>query len=49
MVQENKYEIVELYAKAIALAREHKQIIGDKSDYYITLEQLENLMLSVHH
>ena len=36
-----------LYADAIELARKHNQVIGSKSDYYITLEQLESLMLKL--
>ena len=37
-------EIIELYTKALEIARENEQIIGEKCDYYITLWQLENLM-----
>ena len=35
----------EIYTKAIELARKNKQVIGEKNDYYITLEQLERLLM----
>ena len=33
-----------LYTKAIELARNTNQVVGEKNDYYITLEQLERLL-----
>ena len=36
-----------LYAEATLLARQVKQVVGENRDYYITLEQLENLIKSV--
>ena len=37
-------KIIEIYTKAIELAREKNQTIGEKNDYYITLEQLEKIV-----
>lgn len=36
--------MVSLYTDAIRLARNEGQTLGTKSDYYITLEQLERLI-----
>jgi hypothetical protein len=36
----------EIQLKATILAREHKQTVGEKNDYYITLEQLEKILMS---
>lgn len=33
-----------LYAQATLLARKNNQTVGDKNDYYITLEQLQVLI-----
>jgi hypothetical protein len=35
----------DIYVDAIELARRLQQVVGEKSDYYITLEQLEELLL----
>jgi len=37
-------KLVKLYTKVILFAREAKQTVGEKSDYYITVEQLEALI-----
>jgi hypothetical protein len=34
----------EVYTKAIVLARNNNQVVGEKNDYYITLEQLQYLL-----
>lgn len=36
--------LIDLYTSAIELARMKQQMIGEKNDYYITLEQLERLI-----
>ena len=36
--------LVMIYSKAIELSRNNKQTVGEKNDYYITLEQLEALL-----
>lgn len=33
-----------LYADATEIARKNNQTVGEKGDYYITLEQLMNLI-----
>lgn len=33
-----------IYRKAISFAQENKQTVGEKNDFYITLEQLEKLL-----
>ncbi len=38
-------EAVAIYAKAITLSRATNQTVGDKNDYYITIEQLESIFL----
>ena len=35
---------VGIYIKSLELARKNKQVIGPKSDNYITLEQLHNIL-----
>ena len=35
---------VRLYSDAITFARETGQTVGEENDYYVTLQQLENLM-----
>jgi len=35
--------LLQIYVKATELARDNKQTVGEKRDYYITLEQLEAL------
>lgn len=34
----------EIYIKAIEISRQLKQTVGEKNDYYITLEQLEKII-----
>lgn len=41
-VKENDGVIV--YSLADKLARENNQVVGEKNDYYITLEQLMNIV-----
>lgn len=36
----------ELYYQATLIAQQSQQIVGEKHDYYITLEQLMNLIQS---
>lgn len=40
---------IELYTKAIQLARQLKQTVGEKNDYYITIAQLEALLQNLTH
>lgn len=41
-----KNKILEIiYTNAVMLARRNKQVVGSKNDYYVTLQQLEALML----
>ncbi len=35
--------LVQIYTKAIQLARSNNQTVGENNNYYITLEQLEAL------
>lgn len=35
----------DVYTKAVQLARTTQQVVGEKSDYYVTLEQLEKILL----
>jgi len=41
---EEKFNYAELYLEATKLSRSNRQTIGEKNDYYITLEQLQNLI-----
>lgn len=34
----------DVYTEAIRLAQSSNQVVGEKSDYYITLEQLETIL-----
>ena len=38
------YMLEEIYLKAVELAHDNKQTVGEKNNYYITLEQLEAIM-----
>lgn len=40
-------EFVELYTAAVLLSRQNNQTVGEKNDYYVTLEQLERLIQSL--
>jgi hypothetical protein len=35
--------LIQIYAKAVGIARNNNQTVGENNDYYITLEQLEAL------
>ncbi len=35
-----------LYSNAIRLSRENNQTVGEKNDYYITIAQLEALLMA---
>lgn len=37
--------VEELYALACRLAWKNAQFLGEKSDYYVTIKQLEDLLL----
>lgn len=37
---------MKIYTEAIRLAHVHEQTVGEKNDYYITLEQLERLCIA---
>ena len=39
--------LLELYTKAIELARNNSQTVGEKNDFYITLQQLEALIANL--
>jgi len=39
--------IVQFYSQAIKLAQSNNQVVGVNNDYYITLEQLENMLKNV--
>lgn len=36
--------MIELYSKALQLAQKNNQVVGEKSDYYVTVAQLERLL-----
>lgn len=36
--------LMQIYSKAIQIARVNNQVVGKKNDYYITLQQLEELL-----
>jgi len=42
--QTSKMKKEEIYIEAIQLARNNNQVVGEKNDFYITLEQLEFLL-----
>ncbi len=37
-------ENIDIYIEAVKLAQRNNQVVGEKSDYYVTLEQLERLL-----
>lgn len=37
--------LTEVYVEAVKLSHRENQVVGEKSDYYITLEQLEALLI----
>lgn len=39
--------LVKIYTQAIKLAHGNNQTVGEKNDFYITLEQLEYILGSV--
>jgi hypothetical protein len=38
---------IELYIDALKLSKDQNQTVGEKNDYYITLEQLQNLIVKL--
>lgn len=40
-------EFVELYTEATILAQQANQTVGEKNDYYVTLAQLEALIMKL--
>ena len=34
----------QIYARAIRIAHSQNQVVGEKSDYYVTLAQLEDIL-----
>ena len=41
------FRITAVYANLMQLAHSNKQTVGDKNDYYVTLKQLENALMSM--
>jgi hypothetical protein len=41
------YRITEVYANLMRLAHNNNQTVGEKHDYYVTLEQLENALMAM--
>ena len=39
--------VADVYTEAHSLARWNKQTVGEKNDFYITLEQLNNILKAV--
>lgn len=39
-----KEVLIEIYTKALMFSRKANQVVGEKHDYYITMEQLERLI-----
>ena len=37
--------LMEVYTDSIKIARDTKQTVGENNDYYITLEQLNNILI----
>ena len=37
--------LMQIYTEAINISRANKQTVGEKNDYYVTLEQLEALLM----
>lgn len=44
MEEELSLQILNIMVSATTLARENKQTVGEKNNYYITLEQLEYIL-----
>jgi hypothetical protein len=42
MKKEIEEELILLYARAMTIAQQKQQVVGEKNDYYITLKQLED-------
>lgn len=40
-------KFVQIYSKAIQLAHSHSQTVGEKNDYYVTLEQLNEILMDI--
>lgn len=38
-----QYALSQLQSEAISLARNNQQVVGNKNEYYITLQQLDSL------
>lgn len=38
----------EIYATLIRIARENQQTVGEKNDYYVTLQQLERVLITLN-
>jgi len=36
---------IAVYSDAVTVAHSRNQVVGEKSDYYVTLEQLERLLM----
>jgi hypothetical protein len=45
MTLEIQQAFATLYSQVTLLAHKNQQVVGEKSDYYVTLQQLESLML----
>lgn len=41
------FRITAVYADLMQLAHANKQVVGEKNDYYVTLQQLENALLAM--
>lgn len=41
------YRITRVYAELMQLAHNNRQTVGEKNDYYVTLEQLENALMAM--
>lgn len=39
--------LIEVYTMALEIARDGKQVVGENSDYFITLEQLNYILMKV--
>jgi len=37
--------LIQIYTEVIKISRVNNQIVGEKRDYYVTLQQLEEIML----
>ena len=37
--------LMKIYTEAINIARANEQVVGEKKDYYVTLEQLEAMLM----